>query len=111
MPKLFGWFNFFNNFVYELIFYLKKRNEYRVNGQNYPYQIAYAPGPNTHAVYYGASEKYLNSNVILLSNQGSGDLYLEAGEYNYPFQAALPANLPSSFEHFLGKFAIQLKEL
>jgi hypothetical protein len=45
----------------------------------------------------------------LLSNEGSSDLYLEAGEYNYPFQVVLPPNLPSSFEHYFGKIRYTVK--
>jgi hypothetical protein len=39
----------------------------------------------------------------LISKQGSTDLYLECGDYSYPFQIVLPPNLPTSFEHMYGR--------
>ena len=41
-------------------------------------------------------------NVPFLLKQ-STDLYLEAGDYSYPFQIMLPPNLPTSFEHEYGQ--------
>ncbi len=31
------------------------------------------------------------------------DMYIEAGDYSYPFQVLLPPNLPTSFEHQYGQ--------
>ena len=31
------------------------------------------------------------------------DLYIEVGEYSYPFQLELPSDLPTSFEHEYGQ--------
>ena len=40
---------------------------------------------------------------ILSKNQQSSDLYLEVGEYVYPFQMVLPMNIPNSFMHCFGE--------
>lgn len=44
-----------------------------------------------------------------MSKQGSEDLYLEPGDYVYPFQCVLPLNLPSSFEHYHGQIRYSVK--
>lgn len=51
----------------------------------------------------------MNSNTILTSKQGGLDLYLEVGDYSYPFEVILPDNLPSSFEHSVGKIRYSIK--
>lgn len=53
--------------------------------------------------HYSAEEQYLNANIIFLSKQPNSDLYLEPGDYSYPFQIVLPPNLPTSFEHTYGQ--------
>ena len=40
---------------------------------------------------------------MFLSKQSSNDLYLDIGEYSYPFEIILPKNLPTSFEHNFGQ--------
>lgn len=37
--------------------------------------------------------------IDLIKKDGSGDVYIEAGEHSYPFNALLPGSLPTSFEH------------
>jgi hypothetical protein len=64
-------------------------------------------------VTYSSNENYLNYNALLVKKEdyeeGGGEgaddrrqLYLEPGDYSYPFRIALPDNLPSSFEHTTG---------
>lgn len=47
--------------------------------------------------------------MILASKQSGTDLYLETGEQIYPFKIILPANLPTSFEHRIGKIRYTIK--
>ena len=60
-------------------------------------------GKNRSTRVYSAKETYLNTTVIFANKPPNGDLYLEVGEYAYPFQIVLPSNLPTSFEHTYGK--------
>jgi len=36
---------------------------------------------------------------LLSKKNGTGDLFLDTGNYTFPFDINLPANLPTSFEH------------
>lgn len=47
--------------------------------------------------------------MYFLTNQTNEDLYLETGDYSFPFEFILPKNLPSSFQHDLGKIKYSLK--
>jgi len=38
-----------------------------------------------------------------VAKQATGDLYLEVGDYTYPFRFDLPQNLPTSFEQMYGQ--------
>ena len=60
-------------------------------------------GKNRSTRTYSAKETYLNTTIMFSSKPPNGDLYLEVGEYAYPFQIVLPPNLPTSFEHMYGK--------
>lgn len=42
------------------------------------------------------------------SQQGNNDLYLEPGDYSFPFNLVLPPNLPTSFEHHYGRIRYML---
>ena len=57
---------------------------------------------HSHTVTYSAREQYLNTTMLLLNKPSSGDLWLEVGEYTYPFQIMLPPMAPTSFEHSIG---------
>jgi hypothetical protein len=50
----------------------------------------------------------LNLDIVFISKHGGNDLYLEVGDYSYPFQFALPINLPTSFEHTFGNVRYSL---
>lgn len=58
---------------------------------------------------YTENQSYLNSNQIFATKQTGKDFYLEIGEYSFPFEFILPADLPSSFEHKTGKIRYTLK--
>ena len=45
----------------------------------------------------------MSLDIVFLAKQANQDLYLEVGDYSYPFQIVLPPNLPTSFEHFFGR--------
>ena len=49
---------------------------------------------------YSETEPVLDSVIFFINNkEPNKDLYLEAGEYSFPFQIPLPNNLSTSFEH------------
>ena len=48
------------------------------------------------------SEQYLDYEKIIFMKQTEDDLYLDFGEYIYPFSFDLPVNIPASFEHSFG---------
>ncbi|RNA34510.1 arrestin domain-containing 3-like [Brachionus plicatilis] len=60
-------------------------------------------------VYYRNHENYINLQMVLASKKAESDFYLECGEHNYPFQIVLPANLPTSFEHKIGRIRYSIK--
>lgn len=61
-------------------------------------------GKSSTTRHYSATENYLSFNVVFVAKQASaGDLYLEPGDYSYPFNIVLPPNLPTSFEHIYGR--------
>lgn len=66
-------------------------------------------GKSSHQVVYSEREQYLETETLLLSKQADGDLYLEVGDYSYPFEVILPLNIPSSFEHHHGKIRYSVK--
>lgn len=58
---------------------------------------------HTETVHFTAEESYLNSTTPFMMKQPESDMYIEAGDYSYPFQILLPPNLPTSFEHQFGQ--------
>ena len=56
-----------------------------------------------HTVTYMDKQDFFNFQMYFLTKTQGNDLYLEVGDYSYPFQFTLPINLPSSFEHQIGK--------
>ena len=60
-------------------------------------------GRNRHTRHYSAYENYLNYQILFLVKPANQDLYLETGEYLYPFQIVLPPHLATSFEHSFGR--------
>jgi hypothetical protein len=58
---------------------------------------------------YNNHETYMNFSIIFISKPLDNDLYLECGEYTYPFQIVLPQNLPPSFQHHIGKIRYYAK--
>jgi len=59
--------------------------------------------------HYKNNETYINFSVVFLAKQYDNDLYLECGDYSYPFQIQLPPNLPPSFQHKIGKIRYYAK--
>ena len=69
-------------------------------------------GRNRMTKTHKAFEKYFRFEIVILSkstttanntSQNSGELYLDVGAHSHPFQIHLPNNLPTSFEHPLGR--------
>ena len=52
---------------------------------------------------YTNQETHFDFPLVFLAKQSKEDLYIEAGEYSYPFQIVIPPNMPTSFEHYLGR--------
>lgn len=50
-----------------------------------------------------ASEKYIDSVLILLEKQDNDALYLEDKEYDFNFEFMIPSDLPSSFQTSFGQ--------
>ena len=53
--------------------------------------------------HYSNHETYFNFEIIILIPSDNQELYLEFGEYIYPFEFVLPKNIPTSFEHSIGQ--------
>lgn len=53
--------------------------------------------------------EYLNDEYLIASKKQDTDLYLEMGEYTFPFEFNLPDKLPTSFEHDIGHIRYTLK--
>lgn len=45
---------------------------------------------------------------MFVVKEENNDLFLEVGDYTYPFTVNLPLNLPTSFEHIYGKMRYSL---
>ena len=44
---------------------------------------------------YSSYEKYLDYEMLLITKQSRDDLYINVGDYEFPFQVQLPPFLPS----------------
>lgn len=66
-------------------------------------------GKSSYVVVYSEKEQYINSKTIFIEKDAHNDLYLEVGEYTYPFKIILPDGIPSSFYHEIGKIGYTLK--
>lgn len=66
-------------------------------------------GKSSYTVVFSSVENYMNMSVPLLSNQSKEDLYLEAGHFRQTFEIVLPPNLPTSFEHKIGKIRYSIR--
>jgi hypothetical protein len=52
----------------------------------------------------------MNSFLSLINKHvNGGDLYLEAGFHNLPFNIILPTQLPTSFEHQFGQIRYSVR--
>ncbi len=60
-------------------------------------------GRTRRTVIYSSKENYINGNLLFLTKDQDKDLYLEPGVYTYPFRFQLPNDIPTSFEHELGR--------
>ena len=55
-------------------------------------------------------EKYFSTQIMVLKKSDDDqDLYVEIGEFTYPFKFDLPNNLPTSFEHVNGTSCISTR--
>ena len=78
--------------IFEIFLLISRSEEHRnQNGNGY------------HNTYHTGHQQHMNFMLNFLTKTHGNDLYLEVGDYSYPFQFILPINLPSSFEHFIGK--------
>ena len=57
---------------------------------------------------FRAFESYIDVENHLIPVQNHHDLYLESGNHSYEFRINLPDQLPTSFEHPLGRIAYKL---
>ena len=60
-------------------------------------------GKHSRTVTYSNQETHLSLPIVILAKQSKEDLFIEAGEYSYPIQIVIPLNLPTSFEHSIGR--------
>lgn len=58
---------------------------------------------------YRDVEKYIDVMLFFLKKEPNNDLYIEPGDYSYPFEIKLPDNLPTSFEHLNGRIRYSIK--
>ena len=59
-------------------------------------------GKDRHKESKWNRKTYFTFRIPLVAKPGNQDLYLEAGDYSFPFSFTLPPNLPSSFEVWHG---------
>ena len=63
---------------------------------------SHGSGNNRRTVHYYGNETYLNNGIALLRPEGNQDLFIQAGDWSYPFSFVLPPNIPSTFKHVVG---------
>ena len=51
----------------------------------------------------------MNFTVNMLQKLSNDDLYLEVGDHSFPFRVILPMNLPTSFEHHIGRIRYSIE--
>lgn len=61
--------------------------------------LSWTERANRKTYHYYNDENYFKSDCICVSKPTKGELYLEPGDYSYPFDVTLPFNLPTSFEY------------
>ena len=60
--------------------------------------LSHGSGKHRRTHHYSNYEEYLSFCLVFLAKQANNDLYLEVGDYSYPFSIALPITVPTSFE-------------
>jgi hypothetical protein len=56
-----------------------------------------------------AKEDYFDTRIPLVAQPSeSGEIFIDIGEHNYPFEFDLPVNLPTSFKHDFGNISYML---
>ncbi|CAF0782805.1 unnamed protein product [Brachionus calyciflorus] len=58
---------------------------------------------------YRDVEKYIDVILFFLKKEADNDLYIQPGDYSYPFEVKLPENAPTSFEHLNGRIRYSIK--
>ena len=64
---------------------------------------SHGSGNNRHTDHYTGREDHVKFELVFLARQGNQDAYMEVGEFSYPFEFVLPPNIPTSFEHSIGR--------
>ena len=65
-------------------------------------RVVWSERKNKHTHSYSSNESYLNFDCVFVTKESKSDLYLEPGDYSYPFDVVIPDNAPTSFEHVFG---------
>ncbi|KAK0174595.1 hypothetical protein PV327_010353 [Microctonus hyperodae] len=60
-------------------------------------------GKSSRTVSYDGKEIYFRNDFCLFGSEGGGTIEMTAGLHTFPFTYNLPHNIPSNFEHRIGK--------
>ena len=83
-----------------MLFYFRTETHHDTNHHrrgHHRHGHGYGHSSHSRTVTYSAREQYLSTTMLLLNKPSSGDLYLEVGEYVYPFQIMLPPTAPTRY--------------
>ena len=74
-----------------------------VGEANTDWSETYSTGKGTVTVHYHGNEDYVRNTVTFLQKENNEDLFIEPGDWNYPFEYKLPENIPSTMSYSDGK--------
>ena len=76
---------------------------------NTDWSETYSTGKGTVTVHYHGNEDYARNTVTFLQKENNEDLFIESGDWNYPFEYKLPENIPSTMIYSDGKISYHVE--
>ena len=76
---------------------------------NTDWSETYSTGKGTVTVHYHGNEDYVRNTVTFLQKENNEDLFIESGDWNYPFEYKLPENIPSTMSYSDGKISYHVE--
>ncbi|XP_008553257.1 arrestin domain-containing protein 2 [Microplitis demolitor] len=68
-------------------------------------------GKNSRTTYFTGEEEYFRTDLCLFGSTGGDTIEMLAGHHVFPFNYALPRNIPSSYEHSIGSVEYSIKAI